>query len=815
MSATTLARTRPVYLARDGDTFRVAFAYDQRIVARVKALPHATFHPDTKTWTTLVCAQSLDALRSWHYDGLTDVPVDSLLHPGERPPPCPPATLRAGTVRRPFTATVAMRGDGTYEKLAAIPGASWDKASQTVTFPPLASPALADLVARGVLADPDRLLTPASTVVAFDVRSGQFTVRGEDPRAQVAFARHFPRVDVVAGWLDRGLDVAFADPFTEEVYRGELARHRDPVDPPGLLVPLYDFQKRNVAVALERTGFAIVDEPGLGKTIQAIAVGAGLLARGAVSRVCVMVPGAVRTQWANEIVRFTGTDPANVVVVRGDPARRARAYADATTAQWFVVHYDVLAKDRKALAPLFTGALAVADEAHRLKSYQAARTKAALKLCSGAARRLALSGTPLETSVAEWYQILSGFAVPGFLGGPKDFNARYRFPAPHGGYQGARNLAELRDRSRVHLARHTKAEVATHLPPLQVEQMVLDPDPTYAAALRRAHREAADAIDKYNAATRGVAVEPRGGLFGGDTEVQSSSDMNATTLLRLLCSSPRLVQSSESDSAAALIGAGLIPDQDGPKLDELRVMAADFHAVGQARRMNCPDGHVPQREEVQGERFVLFTFSRRMADLIAERLDEDGISHVLYTGAVSSKDRDAAVAAFTDPTSDVTAFIATDAAAEGLNLGACCSTLIQFDAPWTPSRSQQRINRIHRIDGTATGYRVINLVLAGTMEHGVYRSLEHRADMQDVLLEEHNTRQKATGRRTRSRSVFEEAMAEFAAGAAERPRRPAGPRPDAPTPLLAGALPVPRSARPCPSGGLDPVDAEGRPVLFA
>jgi superfamily II DNA or RNA helicase len=792
MTAVTATRSRPVYLTREGDTFRVTFAFDPALVARVKTLPYATFHPDTKTWTALVCAQSVDALRSWFYDGLTDVPVDDLLAPGEAPAPCAPATLREGTTRRPFVATVGLRADGTFEKLTAIPGASWDKKARAVTFPPLAAPALADLVARGVLADPDRLLAPAETVVAFDVRTGRFTVRGQDPRAAQAFARYFPATDVVTRWRDKGLDVAFSDPFTEEVYRGEIARHRPPVQPQGLSVPLYEFQARNVAVALERTGFAIVDEPGLGKTVQAIAVGASLLAAGAVTRVCVLVPGAVRTQWASEIVRFTGADPGDVVVVRGDPAQRAGAYAAAEAARWFVVHYDVLAKDLKALSPLFTGALVVADEAHRLKTYNAARTKAALKLCAGAARRLALSGTPLETSVAEWYQVLSGFAVPGFLGGPKDFNARYRFRTKHG-WEGARNLAELRERSRPHYARHTKAEVASHLPPLRVEQLVLDPGPTYAAALRRAHNEAAAEIEKYRAAVRGSA-EISGGLFGGDSEDVPTADMNATTLLRMLCSSPRLVLQSASDSAAAVVAAGLIPDEDGPKLDELRVMAADFHALSRARQVSSPEGHVPTAQEVQGERFVVFTFSRTMAHLIAHRFAEDQIPYVLYTGDTSAADRDAAVAAFTDPTSDVIAFIATDAAAEGLNLGVACSTLIQFDPPWTPSRSQQRVNRIHRIDGTASSYRVINMVLAGTMERGVYEALGNLADVQDKLFGEENTRYKATGRRTRHTSVFAEAMARFAAGthtyaAAGRRSAPPGavasPAPPAPEPVAA------------------------------
>lgn len=816
-----------MYLTRAGDTFRLAFAFDRRLLELVKQLPYATFSPGTRAWSTAVCAQSVHALRRLYYDGLTDVSVDSLLEPGEEPAPCKQATLRAGTKRRPFVASIAMREDGTYDKLTSISGAQWDKKSQSVTFPPHASVALAELVARDILEDPDKLLSPADTVVAFDTRTGLFTVRGSDERAAKAFERYFPGVDVVSTWRERGLDVAFADPFTEEVYRGELARVAPLRAPEGMTVELFDYQKRNVAIAMERTGFAILDEPGLGKTIQAIATGAGLLAQGAVPRVCVLVPATVRSQWAAEIVRFTGTSPDNVVVVRGDPESRARAYAAAADSQWFVVHYDILAKDLKQLSPLFSGAFVVADEGHRLKSYKSARTTAALQLCRSAARRLALSGTPLETSVAEWYQVMSGFAVPGCLGNPKDFYTRYRYPNKFG-YEGARNLGELRQRSRVHYSRHTKAEVAQHLPPLRVEQLILDPDPPLAAALRRAHREAADEIEKYNAAQRGTGPERiTGGLFstGEDEEDEKvgGSEMNATGQLRLMCSSPRLVHRSSSEAAAALVGAGLIPDIDGPKLDELRVMAADFRALSDARKMNAPDGHVPAPEEVQSERFVVFTFSKSMANLIAERFAEDGIPYVLFTGDVSADGRDEAVAKFTDPSTDVLAFIATDAAAEGLNLGRCCSTLIQFDPPWTPSRSQQRVNRIHRIDGTATKYLVINMVVANTLEVGVYRLLGDRADVQDGVLGESNTRYKATGRRSRGRTVFEEAMADFtteqpAGGRASRRTPPKkapavpvsqdGPRASLPPGRTVPDVPVPRAPE-------DLAEENGQLLLFA
>ena len=226
-------------------------------------------------------------------------------------------------------------------------------------------------------------------------------------------------------------------------------------------------------------------------------------------------------------------------------------------------------------------------------------------------------------------------------------------------------------------------------------------------------------------------------------EIEGGAEMTAVGMLKLLCSSPRIVANSESPSAQALKESGLLPDEDGPKLDELRTMAAEMQA--------------------NGERMVVFSGSKRMANLIAERFDEDGVRYVLYTGDTGSKERDEAVKAFTTPSSEdltgPTVFVSTDAGAEGLNLGKQCSTLVNVDIPWTPGRLSQRNARVRRIDSTATSFLVINLVVRGTIEEGILRMIEHKADLQDAVLGESGGRRATTGRG--GKNVFESAMDEW------------------------------------------------------
>ena len=730
--------------------FRLAFGYRPDLVSRAGGLPHADFDRATSSWTTVVCSQSVTALRDMYYEGLTDVAVDDLLEAGEAPGPCRPAVLHAGSLRRPYQVTMAVRGDEqTYARLKSLPGAQWEKETKAVSYPPTAALALAELKARGILDDPGGVLSPAGVVIYYDSRSGRFVVQG-DPRAQAAFNKYFPAQDVYARWLLKGHDVAFGDQLSEEMYRGELARSGPGLQPEGMALGLYDFQQVAAAVAVERSGLCLVMELGTGKTATAIGIGHELVVnRKIASRVVAVVPAAVETQWHREIQRFTGAD--DVVVVRGDKKRRARAYEAAKSARWVVLPFSqTLTSDFKEIAPLVSGAVLIADEAHRVRNHKANRSQVMRQLGARAVRRYALSGTPIDTSPGDLYGV-ANWMMPGILGSPVDFMNRYSFrqvfrgrPA---GWKGLQNKDELRLRAKPLYVRYTMAQVAPGLPALRVSARALDPDPAYSALLKRIHKEAVTELKaaaiEHVARSRHATGVLDGQLFDDAT---TGAEMTATSMLRLLTSSPRLLSMSEAPAAQALVSAGLVPDQDGPKLDELRVQVADVQAAGQ--------------------RVVIFTFSKRMAELIVTRLAEDGVPSVLFTGGMSRTARDKAVADFVaPPTPDdpgPTAFVATDAGGEGLNLGprpdgGGASLLINFDLPWTPGALKQRAGRIRRIDSVApNGFLVINYWLAGTLEYGILQLLEQRADLQDAVFGESGTKGAVIGRN--DRSVFEEAM---------------------------------------------------------
>jgi len=714
---------RKISLSREGNIFKLTFPYSADLVTKVKELPYVKFDPETKSWSCEVTIESVELLRKWFIDeGLTDKSVDSLIKDKEIINTAGLATIRSGSAKRPYVVVFATRNENLYVRFKSIFGAQWDKKFSGITYPSTASVALLELVNEGLLSDPNKLLTPSMLTVHFDSRYGSFHVSG-DIRADKAFQIKFPKFDIVKIWRDKNIEVSFADPLSEEIYCGELNRNKL-LNPVGLVKPLFDYQARSVAVAIKRTGFAIWDQPGLGKTAQAIGWAYELIVNlRSAERAVIVTPGSIKTQFKREIYNFTGHN--DVLIIDGDKSNREKLYSEASKYRWIILNYDLLHLDFKFISQIINGQLLIADEAHRIKNRSSKRGIAMRSLSLKAQRRLALSGTPIENNPAEWYTIMNGFVVPGIFGSPIEFLNRYSYPGRFGGFEGARNLDELRARSQMHYIRNIKKDVADQLPILQVNNQILDPDEKYANALKLAHRDAKNEIEE-KAFERSISLD-----FSNIDNYETGAAMTATSMLRLMCSSPRLLHQSDSVSAKVLCEAGLVPDIDGPKLDYFRSLAKDYQS--------------------NNERILLFTSFRKMAKLIANRLEEDGIPYVLYTGESSSKEREQAITAFTTVNIDVNknpvVFIATDAAAEGLNLGKECSTIVNFDLSFKPSVMIQRANRIHRIDSDPNRrYQVINLTLAKTLEEGILQVIGNKADLSDAILGEAGTRLSTTGR---------------------------------------------------------------------
>ena len=216
---------------------------------------------------------------------------------------------------------------------------------------------------------------------------------------------------------------------------------------------------------------------GLGKTAMAI-----VLASHYDLPALVVAPPILMEQWAAEIRRWLPQLRKEEVQVIKKGADRLRAEA-----RWVIVSYDTLsgkmvggARSNAHLRATAAGApwqLIIADEAHKLKSVEAARTQTLLPLLHRARHAVLMTGTPLTNScAADLYPLLSAIVGDGRMPPIRQWNEHYclenaKITLPTGrqidrwvGVHPERE-GSLRDLLALAMARKTKAEVLTQLPP--------------------------------------------------------------------------------------------------------------------------------------------------------------------------------------------------------------------------------------------------------------------------------------------------------------------------------------------------------------
>ena len=222
----------------------------------------------------------------------------------------------------------------------------------------------------------------------------------------------------------------------------------------GTPLKLMDFQVEGAAFALRYRRVLIADEPGLGKTIEALAA---VAAAGAVPAV-VVCPAGLRSNWAAETARMC--PDADVRVLAGG-AHIAAAAASGGRWDFTIVSYNSLGAALPALPA--QPAAVILDEAQCLRNPDTARTAAAARLVEAVpddGMVVALSGTPMPNRPRELEPLLAMMGRIDRFGGSSAYLERYcrarsrtrvdrlgRLPAGrfvHGGvYDGAADLPHL------------------------------------------------------------------------------------------------------------------------------------------------------------------------------------------------------------------------------------------------------------------------------------------------------------------------------------------------------------------------------------
>lgn len=239
---------------------------------------------------------------------------------------------------------------------------------------------------------------------------------------------------------------------------------------------LYDFQRDGVRFLRDTGGIALLsDEPGCGKTLQALYYSWRYLPKDPPGPIVVVVPAHLKLNWKREALKHLEMRTEILYGEKVPPDKQPPW--DKNTC--YVLNYEILTPDNwKArttppknswiswLAEL-KPRLIIGDEGHLLTNPASARTRGFRWLARRTPRCIILTGTPLPNKPENLWSLLN-ILDPKTFSSRFDFCSEFCFPhrTPWGWqFRGARSLDVLHSRlSKTLMLRRRKADVLKDLP---------------------------------------------------------------------------------------------------------------------------------------------------------------------------------------------------------------------------------------------------------------------------------------------------------------------------------------------------------------
>ncbi|MGB5748844.1 MAG: SNF2-related protein, partial [Desulfobacterales bacterium] len=167
----------------------------------------------------------------------------------------------------------------------------------------------------------------------------------------------------------------------------------------GLLnIELFPYQLDGIAFGAGIGRAVLADDMGLGKTIQGIGVAELLSRHTPVSKVLVICPASLKSQWRIEINRFTSR---SCQLVLGSAKERPVQYDSDSF--FTICNYEQVLRDFLSIERVKWD-LIILDEGQRIKNWEAKTSRIIKSLKSPFA--LVLSGTPLENRIDELFSVV-------------------------------------------------------------------------------------------------------------------------------------------------------------------------------------------------------------------------------------------------------------------------------------------------------------------------------------------------------------------------------------------------------------------------
>ena len=473
----------------------------------------------------------------------------------------------------------------------------------------------------------------------------------------------------------------------------------------GVSDALLPYQKIGVAYMQKARRAILGDQPGLGKSLQALST---LVAEKAFPAV-VVSPNTLKLNWQNEVRKFYPDLTVNVV--------SGKKQEDLPAADITIINYDIVFDRADDLIAINPKAL-VADESHAIKNGKTYHTcsvceskvRSNAKNCSACGNRgitpvrqwkvkraggvlrlseaipkdglvLLLTGTPITNRPIELVPQLQAIGALDHFGGRWKFEARY---CPDG--KGAAFMDELNKKMRsLCYIRRKKQDVYGELPDVRNAVQILNINNAQYAKYSKIEK---DVVDFLAEKARSIAAEegrdPDAAYLDKYNQLQFSEQLVKLTVLR--------------DAVSQM------------KYDAITDWLDEFLSDG-------------------NEKVVVFAEHIDFVERLYERYADKAVK---VRGGVSNEDRMAAVESFQeDPNCRV--FIGNmRAASEGLTLTAA-SDVVFCELAWTPSTHEQCVGRCYGRVNDLHGATAWYLLADKTIDNDIFQLLEKKKKIVDAV----------------------------------------------------------------------------------
>jgi SNF2 family DNA or RNA helicase len=479
---------------------------------------------------------------------------------------------------------------------------------------------------------------------------------------------------------------------------------------------LFPHQRAGVAFLSVAKRALLADEPGLGKTAQAIRALKRMKEQGEdVFPALVVCPSTLKSNWEREFARWW--PEVNVQVVRGTADKRRKQLL--SEADVYVLNWESL-RGHSRLSPYGSIALArcvacgghdekvsenrcevhirelnevdfksvIADEIHRSKDPKSKQTRALWSATGNAQIRFALTGTPIANNVLDLWPILHWLS-------PADWPSKTKwtdrmvnlminaFGAPLVLGLKPEREEEFRQTVNPYMRRMLKQRVLPWLPEVIHDRR----DVEMPAKQKKAYEQMRDLM------------------------ITQLEDGEILTAPGVLTQTLRLVQFANSY-------ATLETDE---ATGEPRVRLAEPSCKVDSLMADIGNG------DFEGESVAVCAVSRQLIELLSEAMTKAKIPHGLITGAQGELERQEAIDNFQAGRIKWILFTA-QAGGVGVTLTAA-RRLIMLQRPWSLVDYKQALDRVHRIGSEIHDSIVVtDYITEASIEDRIIKVLEQKSE---------------------------------------------------------------------------------------